>query len=113
MKPFQLKMEKAKDEKQLGNEAYRKRDYELAMTHYLSAIELDPKEMAFLSNAAAVRFEEGKYAECAEFCSKAVEVGRVNGAKVDSLEKALFRRHRALRSAMRELFQYMYKTSTG
>ena len=104
--------EKAKKEKLLGNEAYRRRDFERAMKHYLRAIELGPKEMAFLSNAAAVRFEEGKYAECAEFCSKAVEVGRVNGAKVDSLEKALFRRHRALRSAMRELFQYMYKTST-
>ena len=96
MKPFQLKMEKAKDEKQLGNEAYRKRDYELAMTHYLSAIELDPKEMAFLSNAAAVKFEEKKFAECAEYCAKAVEVGRVNGGKVEAMEKALLRRHRAL-----------------
>ena len=88
--------EKAKREKLLGNEAYRKRDFDLAMEHYLKAVELDPKEMAFLSNAAAVRFEEGKWAECAEFCSRAAEVGRANGAKVESLQKALFRRHRAL-----------------
>ena len=36
--------------------------------------------MTFLSNIAAVKFEQKKYAECVEFCTKAVDVGRENRA---------------------------------
>ena len=36
--------------------------------------------MTFLSNIAAVKFEQKKYAECVEFCAKAVDVGRENRA---------------------------------
>ena len=36
--------------------------------------------MTFLSNIAAVKFEQKLYAECVEFCTKAVDVGRENRA---------------------------------
>ena len=32
--------------------------------HYNKAIELDPQEISFLTNRAAVLFEQGKYDEC-------------------------------------------------
>ena len=44
------------------------------------AVELNPKEMTFLSNIAAVKFEQKKYAECVEYCVRAVDVGRENRA---------------------------------
>ena len=34
--------------------------------------------MTFLSNIAAIKFEQKKYAECIEFCAKALDVGKEN-----------------------------------
>ena len=54
----------ALEEKAKGNECYKKRDFVHAAIHYQKAIELDPKEITFLSNLAAVRFEEKNFEEC-------------------------------------------------
>ena len=67
-------------EKQLGNEAYKKKDFATAITHYTKAAELDPTEMTFLANLAAVKFEQKEYSECVDICQKAVDVGRENRA---------------------------------
>ena len=55
-------------------------DFDVAIAHYSKAVELNPKEMTFLSNIAAVKFEQKKFAECVEYCAKAVDVGRENRA---------------------------------
>ena len=39
-------------EKELGNDAYKKKDFEEALTHYNRAIELDPKAIMFRNNRA-------------------------------------------------------------
>jgi tetratricopeptide (TPR) repeat protein len=39
-------------EKNLGNEAYKKKDFATAHQHYAKAIELDPTNITFYSNNA-------------------------------------------------------------
>jgi stress-induced-phosphoprotein 1 len=46
----------ALNEKDLGNEAYKKKDFALAHKHYDKAIELDPYNIAFHTNKAGTLF---------------------------------------------------------
>lgn len=77
--------------KVLGNEAYSKKDFESAVNHYRRAVELDPTEMTFLTNIAAVYFEQKKYEECIQECEKAIDIGRENRADFKIIAKALLR----------------------
>ncbi|XP_042225071.1 stress-induced-phosphoprotein 1-like isoform X1 [Homarus americanus] len=98
-KPKEEKMEvdkapkesKAFKEKEAGNAAYKKKDFQTALQHYGKAIEIDPKEMTFLSNKAAVYFEMQDYKQCIATCEKAVEVGRENRADFKLIAKAFTR----------------------
>ncbi|CAK5025063.1 unnamed protein product [Meloidogyne enterolobii] len=83
--------DKALKEKDLGNEAYKKKDFAKAHEHYDKAIELDPNNIVFYNNKAAVFFEEGKYGECISMCTKAAEVGRENRADYKQIAKAYAR----------------------
>merc|ERR1712037_826779 len=56
--------------------------------HYEAAIGLDPKEITFRSNLAAVHFENKNFEECVKVCEKAVEVGRENRADFKLIAKA-------------------------
>ncbi|KAK4349645.1 hypothetical protein RND71_032400 [Anisodus tanguticus] len=47
-------------EKEAGNAAYKKKDFETAIQHYTKAIELDDADISFLTNRAAVYLEIGK-----------------------------------------------------
>jgi len=78
-------------EKDLGNQAYKKKDFATAITHYDKAIELDPNNITFLSNKAAVYYEQKEYQKCIETCNKAVDVGRENRADFKLIAKALTR----------------------
>jgi Flp pilus assembly protein TadD len=49
--------EKAVSLKQQGNDAYKKKDFSKAVEHFKAAIELDPTEITFYTNLAAVHFE--------------------------------------------------------
>lgn len=42
----------------LGNEAYKKKDFDTAIRHYNRALELYDADMTFLTNRAAVFFEQ-------------------------------------------------------
>lgn len=81
----------ALEQKQLGNAAYKKKDFDTAIGFYNKAIELDPAEISFLTNLAAVYFEQKKYAECVSTCEKAVDVGRENRADFKLIAKAYAR----------------------
>ncbi|KAI1720681.1 tetratricopeptide repeat domain-containing protein [Ditylenchus destructor] len=78
-------------EKNLGNEAYKKKDFVTAHAHYDKAIEADPTNMTFYNNKAAAFFEEGKYEECIAQCKKAVDVGREHRADFGTIAKAYAR----------------------
>jgi len=78
-------------EKECGNEAYRKKNFELALQHYEKAVACDPTDMTFLNNIAAVYFEQQKYEDCIKQCEKAIEVGRENRADFKIIAKAYSR----------------------
>ena len=50
----------AQKEKEAGNAAYKKKDFEAAIQHYTKAFELDDEDISFLTNRAAVYLEMGK-----------------------------------------------------
>jgi len=63
-------------EKDLGTAAYKQKDFEAALQHYSKAQELDPEDISFQTNKAAVYFEQAKYDECIKECTEAIEQGR-------------------------------------
>ncbi|XP_065063810.1 stress-induced-phosphoprotein 1-like [Rhopilema esculentum] len=81
----------AENEKESGNAAYKKKDFDTALKHYGKAIELDPENIAYYTNRAAVYFEQKKYEDCIKQCEEAVEVGRKNKAEYKAIAKALSR----------------------
>ncbi|KAF0293192.1 Stress-induced-phosphoprotein 1 [Amphibalanus amphitrite] len=83
--------EEALKEKELGNAAYKKRNFEEALAHYRKGLELDPTDMRFILNEAAVLYEQKNYEECAKTALKAVEVGRANRADYKLIAKAFSR----------------------
>lgn len=63
-------------EKELGNTAYKAKQFETALQHYDRALALDPSNVAVYTNKAAVYFEQQSWEQCLELCDQAVEVGR-------------------------------------
>jgi len=77
--------------KQKGNDLYKAKKFDEAQAAYDEAIELDPTNMTFVNNKAAVYFTAKKYDECIEACMKAVEVGKANRAPFEDRAKAYTR----------------------
>lgn len=83
--------DQAIEEKNKGNAAYKEKNFAQAHIHYDKAIELDPTNITFYTNKAAVLFEEGRFDECIEMCKKAVDIGREHQADFKLIAKALGR----------------------
>ncbi|GFP81789.1 hsp70-hsp90 organizing protein 1 [Phtheirospermum japonicum] len=86
----------AQKEKEAGNAAYKKKDFETAINHYSKAIELDDEDISFLTNRAAVYLEMGKYEDCIKDCDQAVERGRELRSDFKMIARALTRKGSAL-----------------
>lgn len=67
--------EEAENEKKLGTENYKKRQFDEAIAHYTKAWELH-KDITYLNNLGAAKFEKGDYQGAVEACTQAVEHGR-------------------------------------
>lgn len=81
--------------KENGNTLYKSKKFDEAIAAYDEAIRLDPTNMTFLNNKAAVYFTTKKYDECIEACLKAVEVGKENRAPYEDRGKAFTRAAKA------------------
>ncbi|TYI53671.1 hypothetical protein E1A91_D11G020700v1 [Gossypium mustelinum] len=90
------KKEKALKEKEAGNAAYKKKDFETAIKHYTTAMELDEGDISYITNRAAVYLEMGKYEDCIKDCDKAVERGRELRSDYKMIARALTRKGTAL-----------------
>lgn len=77
--------------KERGNELFKSKKFDEALAAYDEAIELDPTNMTFINNKAAVYFNSKKYDECIEACTKANEVGKANMAPFEDRAKAFVR----------------------
>jgi len=86
----------AQKEKELGNAAYKKKEFDTAIGHYNKAIELDSSDISFLTNRAAVYLEMEKYDECIKDCDDAVDKGREMRADYKMLARAMGRKGTAL-----------------
>nr|AAB49720.1 transformation-sensitive protein homolog [Acanthamoeba castellanii] len=85
----------ALEEKELGNQAYKKKDFDTAIVHYKKAFELDPDNMTYLTNLAAVYMEQKNYEECVNTCTEAIEVGRRVFADYKLISRAFHRKGNA------------------
>lgn len=89
------KQKQALQKKKEGNDLYAKKQFQEAIAAYEEAIALDPSNMAFLSNKAAVLFEMKNYQDCINVCMEAVQVGQEHRASFEDRAKALTRAARA------------------
>mmetsp|Transcript_16644 Transcript_16644/g.49794 ORF Transcript_16644/g.49794 Transcript_16644/m.49794 type:complete len:583 (-) Transcript_16644:8-1756(-) len=82
-------------EKELGNAAYNKREFETALTHYTKAQELDSENIVYFLNRASVYMAQKKYEQAAKECDDAVARGREVFADFAMIAKAFHRKGRA------------------
>jgi stress-induced-phosphoprotein 1 len=73
----------ALEEKNLGNEYYKKKQFQQAIEHYNKAIELDPWNLSYLTNRAAAYLEMGELDSCIEDCQKAVDWNKEYNLRTD------------------------------
>ncbi|PLB37666.1 Hsp90 cochaperone STI1 [Aspergillus candidus] len=77
-------------EKKIGNDFYKKRQFDEAIEHYTKAWELH-KDITYLNNTAAAKFEKGDYQGAIETCKNAIEEGREVRADFKTMAKAFGR----------------------
>lgn len=91
-KEKKVRRAEALKEKDAGNAAYKKKDFDVAIGHYTKAMDLDDEDISYVTNRAAVYLEMGKYEECIDDCEKAVEKGRELHSDFKMIAKALTRK---------------------
>lgn len=92
-----MENKKAAEAKKLeGNAAYKAKNFEEAKALYQEAIDMNPNELTFYTNKAAVHFEEKDFDGCIAECEKAVEKSKEGNYDFMKLGKALARKANAL-----------------
>lgn len=79
--------EEADAEKKLGTENYKKRKFDEAIEHYSKAWDLY-KDITYLTNLSAAKFEKGDYDGTIETCQQAIAEGREMLADFKLIAKA-------------------------
>lgn len=87
---------KADAEKDLGNAAYKAKDFAQAIEHYDNAIALCPNDITFYTNKAAVFFQKGEYDTCIDLCDQAIKISQEGYYDFKKLGKAFARKGNAL-----------------
>ncbi len=82
--------EEAENQKKLGTEQYKKRNFDEAIMHYSKAWELH-KDITYLNNLGAAKYEKGDYQGAIEACSEAVDYGRETYADFKMIAKSYAR----------------------
>ncbi|KAF7594379.1 Hsp90 cochaperone [Aspergillus hancockii] len=77
-------------EKKIGNDFYKKKQFDEAIQHYEKAWELN-KDITYLNNIGAAKFEKGDFEGTIETCQKAVEEGREVRADFKTMAKSYTR----------------------
>lgn len=80
----------ADEQKKLGTEQYKKRNFDEAIKHYTQAWDLF-EDITYLTNLGAAYFEKGSYEEAIKACEQAVEKGRESYADFKIIAKAYAR----------------------
>ena len=91
-----VEKKKAYEEKDEGNKAYRAKKFDEAISHYDKAIQLYDRDISFITNKAAVKFEMGLYEECIKDCEHAIDKGRELRADYKLIARAMTRIGNAL-----------------
>ena len=79
---------KALDEKELGNAAFKEKDYAVAINHYKAAIKYNPKEINFYNNLAAAYKAIDHLDNCIKYSKEAIRIGQENNADTKFIAKA-------------------------
>ena len=88
--------ERTSFEIQQGKDDYRNKDLDGAVSHYLTAAELAPRDMSPLYHIANIKFEQEKYAECVKIYTNAIKVGKDYKANEEKMvAKAIVMRGKA------------------
>ena len=82
--------EEAEVEKKLGTENYKNRQFDAAIEHYSKAWDLY-KDITYLTNLSAAKFEKGEFQGAIETCQQAISEGREVLADFRIIAKLVFR----------------------
>eukprot|EP00761_Pharyngomonas_kirbyi_P012836 gb/GECH01012863.1/.p1 GENE.gb/GECH01012863.1/~~gb/GECH01012863.1/.p1 ORF type:complete len:568 (+),score=202.42 gb/GECH01012863.1/:1-1704(+) len=85
------KHEEAEKLKAEGNAHYKKKEFDQAIEYYDKALEIEPENIVYLTNKAAVYFGKKDYDECIKLCEKAIEIGQSTFADFKQVAKAYAR----------------------
>lgn len=80
--------QQAVQEKEQGNTFYKQRQFDQALQHYNKAVELDPNNITYLNNIAAVQYEQKDYDAVVATTQKAIDISRESSTAGDYKAKA-------------------------
>ena len=86
----------AEECKEKGNLAYKKKNWQEALDHYNQALELNPNEITYINNKAAVYFAMNEFQKCIEVSDEALAKGKEVHSDLSKLARALSRKGMAL-----------------
>ena len=90
--PNHSETSQAEEYKHLGNQAYKRKRYEVALDYYRRALELEPKEVVYINNIAAVYLGLKDYDKCIQLCDQAIQKGRESQADFSKIARAYARK---------------------